>query len=338
MAIFFPNAMMDPDWDVLQQIVASRHLFPSLPVLQFIKGHQDANCPYATLSLPAQLNVHADHIAGSYAPRPTETPSIVPMIAGTDISLQPPFGTITTKYRSALHRAAGTASIQHYIQSKHTWTNAEFASINWIVHGPSVRCFYHKKQFIVKLIHEWLPRGQLTSKYKQHHLSTCPLCPHDVEDADHFLRCPARSHWKSDMLQALHNYFDQTPSRPFLRELLITSLSKWLHNEPTEFSNFPPLYNNLIFCQTRIGWKQLFLSCFVLEWSDLQQYHLVLQNITSKKYSGTLWITGVTQIIWHHVYSNWEARNADLHGINATMREQVQYAQAQRGTKEIYSQ
>ena len=34
---FFPNAMMDPDWDVLQQIITSRRLFPSLPVLWFVK-------------------------------------------------------------------------------------------------------------------------------------------------------------------------------------------------------------------------------------------------------------------------------------------------------------
>ena len=56
------------------------------------------------------------------------------------------------------------------------------------------------------------------------------------------------------------------------------------------------------------------------------------------KYSGTTLITGVTQIIWNHVYSNWEARNADLHGIDATMREQAQYTQAQWETEEIYSQ
>ena len=39
--------------------------FPIAPVLCFVKGHQDANCPYVTLSLPTQLNVDADHIAGS---------------------------------------------------------------------------------------------------------------------------------------------------------------------------------------------------------------------------------------------------------------------------------
>ena len=139
-------------------------------------------------------------------------------------------------------------------------------------------------------------------------------------------------------VHALHNYFDKTPTRPFLGDLLITGLTKWLHNEPAIFSDFPPLYNSLISHQTRIGWKQLFVGCFILEWSDLQQDFLVLQSITSKKYSGSSWITGVTQNIWNHVYFNWEARNADLHGIDATMYEQAQYAQAQWETEEIYSQ
>ena len=182
---------MDPEWDVLQQIITSRCLFPSLPVLRFVKGHQDVDCPYVTLPLPAQLDVDADHLGGSYAPHPTENPSIVPLIAGTAASLHLPSGTITTKHRSALCRAGSTDNIQHCIQNKHKWTNAEFASINWIAHGHSERRFYHKKQFIVKLVHEWLPLGRLTSKYLQHHMSKCPSCFHYVEDGDHFLQAPS---------------------------------------------------------------------------------------------------------------------------------------------------
>ena len=262
---FFPNATLDPVWDVLQQIITSRHLFPSLPVLWFIKGHQNVDCPYVTLSLPAQLNVDTDHLAGSYAHRPNENPTIITLIAGTAVSLHLSSGTITTKYRSALPKAASTDTIQQYIQNENKWTNAEFASINWVAHGCSVRRFYHKKQFIVKFVDEWLPLGRLTSKYKQHHLSTCPTCSHDIEDGDHFLCCAEHPQWKSDMFHTLQNYFDQTPTRPFLSDLLITGLTKWLHNEPAIFSDFPPLYNSLIFHQTRIGWKQLFVSCFVLE-------------------------------------------------------------------------
>ena len=54
---FFPNTTMDPDWDVLQQIIFSLRLFPSLPEIHSVQGHQDDNHPYTTLSLPPQLNV-----------------------------------------------------------------------------------------------------------------------------------------------------------------------------------------------------------------------------------------------------------------------------------------
>ena len=61
---------MDLDWDILQQIIFSLRLFPSLPEIHFAQGHQDDDHPYTTLPLPAQLTVDADHLAGSYIPCP----------------------------------------------------------------------------------------------------------------------------------------------------------------------------------------------------------------------------------------------------------------------------
>ena len=172
------------------------------------------------------------------------------MIAGFAASLHLQSRTTTTNYRSALHKAASMDTIQCYIQNKNKWTDAEFTSINWVAHGCSVRRFYHKKQFIVKFVHEWLPLGRLTSKYKHHHLLTCPTCSHAIQDGDHFLRCTEHLQWQSDMFRALRHYFDKTPTRPFLGDLLLTGLSKWLHNEPAIFFDFPPIYNSLIFHQT----------------------------------------------------------------------------------------
>ena len=236
---FFPNTTLDLDCDVLQQIIFSLRLFPSLPEIRFVQGHQDDDHPYTTLSLPTQLNVDANHLAGSYVPHLNENPTIITMISGSAISLHLLSGTITTKYRSALHKAASTDPIQHYIQTKNKWSDDEFASINWIAHSCSVCHFYHKKQFIVKFVHEWLPLGRLTTKYKKQHLPTCPTCSHEIEDGEHFLRCTNRPQWKSDMFCALRNYFNKIPTRPFLRDLLITVLSKWIRNEPAISSNFP---------------------------------------------------------------------------------------------------
>ena len=89
---------MDLDWDIVQQIIFSLRLFPLLPEIRFVQGHQDDDHPYTTFSLPAQLNVDADHLAGSYVPHPNKHPTIVTMIAGSAVSLHLLFGTITTKY------------------------------------------------------------------------------------------------------------------------------------------------------------------------------------------------------------------------------------------------
>ena len=108
---FFPSTTMDPDWDVLQQIISSVRLFPSFPEIPFVQGHQDDNHPYTSLS-PHSLNVNAGHLAGRYVPHPNENPTIITMIAGSAISLHLLSGTITTKYRSAFCKAASTDRIQ----------------------------------------------------------------------------------------------------------------------------------------------------------------------------------------------------------------------------------
>ena len=189
MAVFLPNTTLDPDWDVIQQIIFSLRLLPSLPEIRFVLGHKDDDHPYTTLSLPTQLNVDTDHLAGSYIPCPNENPTIATMIAGSAVSLHMLSRTITNKDRSAVCKAASMDPIQPYIPTKNKWSDDAFASINWIACGLSVRHFYHKKEFIFKFIHEWLPLGRLTSKYKKHHLATCPTCSHEIEDREHFLCC-----------------------------------------------------------------------------------------------------------------------------------------------------
>ena len=108
---------MDQDWDILQQIITSFCLFPLLPEIHFVQRHQDDDRPYITFSLPAQLNVDTDHLAGRYTTRPNENSTIVTMIAGSAVSLHLLSRTITTKYRSALRKSASTDPIKHYIKN-----------------------------------------------------------------------------------------------------------------------------------------------------------------------------------------------------------------------------
>jgi hypothetical protein len=60
-----PPAMLAPDWDVLKNPALPTQ-FSFCPTFQHIKGHQDCDTPYDSLSLLAQLAVDADNTAGNF--------------------------------------------------------------------------------------------------------------------------------------------------------------------------------------------------------------------------------------------------------------------------------
>ena len=123
--------------------------------------------------------------------------------------------------------------------------------------------------------------------------------------------------WKFDMFCTLQNYFNKIPTRPLLGDLLITSLSKWL-NELAIFSNFPQ--STIASFPPDKNWMEAIVCqqiCLGMEQSParlLSPSENRLQEIF-----GNIMDTGVIQIIWKHVYQNWDARNADLQGVDATM-------------------
>ena len=63
---YFPAKTMAAEWDVLQAIVTKIKAFSINPLLHWVEGHQDDHLAYNKLSLPAQLNVDADGLAGNY--------------------------------------------------------------------------------------------------------------------------------------------------------------------------------------------------------------------------------------------------------------------------------
>ena len=68
-----PNATLASDWDVITEI--HHNLYHNVPpfkqTIAHVKGHQDKTVEYEKLSLAAQLNVDADHMA---EPRTTKSP------------------------------------------------------------------------------------------------------------------------------------------------------------------------------------------------------------------------------------------------------------------------
>jgi hypothetical protein len=42
--------------------------------------------------------------------------------------------------------------------------------------------------------------------------------------------------------------------------ILISAMDAWFNDTPPNFSTYPSLYSNLIYQQTQIGWRQLFVN------------------------------------------------------------------------------
>ena len=57
------NSTLACDWDVIQMICQTLSTLPEYP-FSHVHGHQDDDCSFDELPLPAQLNVEADHLAG----------------------------------------------------------------------------------------------------------------------------------------------------------------------------------------------------------------------------------------------------------------------------------
>jgi hypothetical protein len=333
---YFPNLTMASDWDVLQSIITSIRSFKDQPKLAHVIGHQDRTVAFENLSLPAQLNVEADTLAGSYVYNSNMSASKVPRICGNTAQLHIPKGTITSRFKQALRRHASEPAMREHLCNRNDWSRNDFRLIDWATHGICVRKQFKLKRFFVKLLHDWLPVGKQVARYDQDLSAKCPSCPHESEDRDHFLRCPSRRLWQEEMLKELRQYCTNNPTREALKDILLESIMSWFQDSPVILSGFGEVYDILIKQQAAVGWKQLILGRFVHEWSILQEEFLRSITNRPKHSSGTGWVIGVTSVVWKHVRKEWETRNSARHGIDDVTKEKARIEQAQREIVTMY--
>jgi hypothetical protein len=102
---YFPNATSNADWDVVQAISTTCAKMHIVPFFRHVKGHQDDKTAYGNLPLEAQLNVDADHEAGSYYQMHPNDDTPVWLIPGTCANLNINANTISSGYTQAIQTA-----------------------------------------------------------------------------------------------------------------------------------------------------------------------------------------------------------------------------------------
>jgi hypothetical protein len=335
---YFPNTALQPDWDVVQQIVTTIRLFPSPPKLKHVKAHQDNVVSIADLPVESQLNVKADTLAKNYNTTASHATQPVPRLSCNTAQLHCRGQTVTSRYRRTVRREALGPDIRNYIMERNHWTLDDMETIHWEAHGQALNKNYIYRTFLVKFVHDKLPVGKTIARYKDTYDHRCPSCYDDQEDRTHFLRCPHpdRTKWHLKLATAIRKRCENLPTRPYLMEILIAGLVHWFQDTAFPRDDYPAQYHDLIDQQEHLGWNQLFLGRFSTLWGDLQNSHLRHSPTTAGTQSGTSWILSMILTIWTEVQLQWAVRNAVKHGDTDATSLGAKFSQVLRETEAIY--
>ena len=112
----------------------------------------------------------------------------------------------------------------------------------------------------------------------------------------------------------LQRFFNHYPTDLVLKFLLLRSVKNSL-NDVTNIPSCEAKYNHLIHNQTAIGWDQILLGRFAIEWKECA--HLYIRSLPKekrgKKKSGQSWVTQVSKSLFNFIHEIWEERNKDRH-------------------------
>lgn len=336
----FPNTTLEADWDIRNEIKATIKLIGRPTSFLHVKGHQDSGRAVATLDLPAQMNVEADHAANSFrSDYPTHRPR-VPRLGHNSAQLHINGRTINGQYRMEMRLAKSESPLLEYIQRKYSWTDSQMALIDWKAMTQALNRRRDKEVPLVKLLAEITPTATITKRYGCSTSSKCPRCKTDDENIDHVIRCSdaACQKWRSALLTHLRLICTTTlHTRLALIDVLLAGLHCWFHHTQLECHLYPASLHKLITDQNSIGWNQLFRGRMVKEWATLQQQSLSDNGFRTQALSGRSWVATVVTTLWTRFFELWTDRNTIVHGVDVSDYTAIQKSKLLEELKELHS-
>ena len=298
---------------MLAEIWATQKLLtPQLcPSILHVKGHQDEKTDYALLSLPAQLNVDADKLAGDYMrDHPDKDYTKVPVLPTSGIQLNLPAGTITYNLKKEVSMARTTKPMKDCMIAKYDWDEDTFSDIEWEAHRRAANRHHKRRITLVKHLGKCLPVGSLVRHYDAvKYRANCPVCEELVENDAHVCMCPNRREWWQKFLAGLRRKLTSLDTELGLQELIYAGIKSALTGfEP----NFPAELHNIAAAQEAIGWTHLFLGQISKQWVARQRVHIGA-NATKKK-NAMNWATQVIDYFYTQWFKVWDQRNLERHG------------------------
>ena len=328
-----PSSTTSPEYDLLTQISTTISHLPLALSFHHIHSHQDARAAIHTLSIPAQANCRADHLATLAQARCTSESTTL-LFPAAECCLDIGSHTITRKYSQTLFHHSFADKLRQHILRTHSWTNAD--TIDWSLFSSLCLQESPRRTFLLKWVHHYLPVGVVIHRRSPAASPFCPACG-SVEDRTHFLTCthPSRLPHKQHFITQLRSCLATVHTDPTLKAILLEGVNSFLTGHPPSFPPTSSRYSSLVDLQTAIGWDNLLRGFMSPDW---QQFHLLFLQQSSSNPVTSLqhpFLPAMSTII-AEVHSIWKFRSSQRHSHDIAIHEQECLRQVKQQITDLY--
>ena len=211
--------------------------------------------------------------------------------------------------------------------------------VDWTSVGAYMkRLSVAKRAKVVKLMHNWQNTGRQKGLFAESAAKTpedlamvgeidrCPMLCGEYESSMHYLQCtknPCMAEMKRGLAD-IRKWLKRSDSHPALISIMMRILHKFIQKKERELDtwNFTNekdqvALEDLVACQKRIGWDNLFKGRISVKWREIQLQHMSRTANPEKPRPAYLtaeyWTSNVIQQIIYFTLNTWQIRNDKLH-------------------------
>ena len=291
-----------------------------------ISSHQDRDLPFSALSIPAQINVHADRIADLQYREPISTHSVMmPHLPAQRVSVASSLHRLTNNTLEEVIRLHRDSKTEAALPEQ--WKiNADILHhIDWLGLHKTFSSQPPFSSSLSKTIHsQWDTQGR-KRKWRQSSTSLCPLCSSAPESCEHVLRCshPVLKKARNDSLHTIISTLRKHHTSPLIIRRIQHIFRNWISALPikTYSGQKSPLHRIMkrtLKRQKSIGYFNFFKGIISSSWSEVQRQYCLRNNLN---YSSA-WSKHLIQALLQHSHLMWKSRCKIVHLDNIGTHEQ----------------
>ena len=155
-----------------------------------------------------------------------------------------------------------------YLQRKNKWNNKTVHFIAWNCLNLGLKRI-NREVALVKICNDLLPTVITLQKWKWQARDSCCLCEQS-ETRDHMLRCQALSwrKWRIKTIATLRKQIKQLNTKYDLENTICCVIAEWFESGHVPLYKYPGKFNDEIWSQGTIGWRQIFNGRISKHWLD----------------------------------------------------------------------